>query len=151
MFSSNDKLFMERAFELAMECLDDEEVPVGAVIVKDNKIIGEGKNKVISENDVTSHAEINAIRDASKNIKNYRLNGSSMYVTLEPCHMCAKAIIDARLKNLIFSTKEPKTGSIVSIDCFFDNQFLNHKVDYRFGLLEQESSSLLKDFFLSKR
>ena len=151
MFSSNDKLFMERAFELAMESLDDEEVPVGAVIVKDNKIIGEGKNKVISENDVTSHAEINAIRDASKNINNYRLNGSSMYVTLEPCHMCAKAIIDARLENLIFSTKEPKTGSIVSIDCFFDNQFLNHKVDYRFGLLEEESSSLLKDFFLSKR
>ena len=65
--------------------------------------------------------------------------------------MCAKAIIDARLENLIFSTKEPKTGSIVSIDCFFDNQFLNHKVDYRFGLLEEESSSLLKDFFLSKR
>ena len=151
MFSSNEKLFMERAFELAMECLDDEEVPVGAVIVKDNKIIGEGKNKVISENDVTSHAEINAIRDASKNIKNYRLNGSSMYVTLEPCHMCAKAIIDARLKNLIFSTKEPQTGSIVTIDYFFDNQFLNHKVDYRFGLLEEESSSLLKDFFLSKR
>ena len=151
MFSSNDKLFMERAFELAMECLDDEEVPVGAVIVKDNKIIGEGKNKVISDNDVTSHAEINAIRDASKNINNYRLNGSSMYVPLEPCHMCAKAIIDARLENLIFSTKEPKTGSIVSIDCFLDNQFLNHKVDYRFGLLEEESSSLLKDFFLSKR
>ena len=104
MFSSNDKLFMERAFELAMECLDDEEVPVGAVIVKDNKIIGEGKNKVISDNDVTSHAEINAIRDASKNINNYRLNGSSMYVTLEPCHMCAKAIIDARLENLIINS-----------------------------------------------
>ena len=151
MFSSNDKLFMERAFELAMECLDDEEVPVGAVIVKDNKIIGEGKNKVISENDVTSHAEINAIRDASKNIKNYRLNGSSMYVTLEPCHMCAKAIIDALLENLIFSTKEPKKGSIVSIDCCYDNKLLNHKFDYRFGLLEEESSSLLKDFFLSKR
>ena len=85
---------MERAFELAVEFFDDEEVPVGAVIVKDGKIIGEGRNKVISKNDVTSHAEINALRDASKNTNNYRLNDCSMYVTLEPCHMCAKAAID---------------------------------------------------------
>ena len=97
MFSSKDKLFMERAFELAVESFDDQEVPVGAVIVKDGKIIGEGKNKVISKNDVTSHAEINALRDASKNTNNYRLNECSMYVTLEPCHMCAKAAIDARI------------------------------------------------------
>ena len=151
MFSSTDKLFMERAFELAMECLDDEEVPVGAVIVKDKKIIGEGKNKVIFDNDVTSHAEINAIRDASKNMNNYRLNECSIFVTLEPCHMCAKAIVDARLKNLIFAAKEPKTGSILSIDSFLDNPALNHKVEYKFGLLEKESSDLLKDFFISKR
>ena len=151
MFSSTDKLFMERAFELAMECLDDEEVPVGAVIVKDKKIIGEGKNKVIFDNDVTSHAEINAIRDASKNMNNYRLNECSIFVTLEPCHMCAKAIVDARLKSLIFAAKEPKTGSILSIDSFLDNPALNHKVEYKFGLLEKESSDLLKDFFISRR
>ena len=151
MFSSTDKLFMERAFELAMECFDDEEVPVGAVIVKDKKIIGEGKNKVIFDNDVTSHAEINAIRDASKNMNNYRLNECSIFVTLEPCHMCAKAIVDARLKNLIFAAKEPKTGSILSIDSFLDNPALNHKVEYKFGLLEKESSDLLKDFFISRR
>jgi len=151
MFSSKDKLFMERAIELAKECFDEGEVPVGAVIVKDEKIIGEGKNKVISENDVTSHAEINAIRDASKTIQNYRLNDCSMYVTLEPCHMCAKAAVDARMSSVIFATSEPKTGSIVSIDNFFDKKELNHNPKYQFGLLKEESSKLLKDFFRLRR
>jgi tRNA(adenine34) deaminase len=151
MFSSQDKLFMKRAIDLAKECINDEEVPVGAVIVKHGKIIGEGKNRVIHENDVTSHAEINAIRNASKNIKNYRLNKCSMYVTLEPCHMCAKAIVDARLNSVIFASSEPKTGSVISIDNFFDKKELNHKIKYLHGLLDEESSSLLKDFFISKR
>ena len=142
---------MERAIELAKECFDEGEVPVGAVIVKDEKIIGEGKNKVISENDVTSHAEINAIRDASKTIQNYRLNDCSMYVTLEPCHMCAKAAVDARMSSVIFATSEPKTGSIVSIDNFFDKKELNHNPKYQFGLLKEESSKLLKDFFRLRR
>ena len=151
MFSSKDKFFMERAIELAKECFDEGEVPVGAVIVKDEKIIGEGKNKVIFENDVTSHAEINAIRDASKTIQNYRLNDCSMYVTLEPCHMCAKAAVDARMSSVIFATSEPKTGSIVSIDNFFDKKELNHNPKYQFGLLKEESSKLLKDFFRLRR
>ena len=142
---------MERAIELAKECFDEGEVPVGAVIVKDEKIIGEGKNKVIFENDVTSHAEINAIRDASKTIQNYRLNDCSMYVTLEPCHMCAKAVVDARMSSVIFATSEPKTGSIVSIDNFFDKKELNHNTKYQFGLLKEESSKLLKDFFRLRR
>ena len=142
---------MERAIELAKECFDEGEVPVGSVIVKDEKIIGEGKNKVIFENDVTSHAEINAIRDASKTIQNYRLNDCSMYVTLEPCHMCAKAAVDARMSSVIFATSEPKTGSIVSIDNFFDKKELNHNPKYQFGLLKEESSKLLKDFFRLRR
>ena len=142
---------MQRAIELAKECFDEGEVPVGAVIVKDEKIIGEGKNKVIFENDVTSHAEINAIRDASKTIQNYRLNDCSMYVTLEPCHMCAKAAVDARMSSVIFATSEPKTGSIVSIDNFFDKKELNHNPKYQFGLLKEESSKLLKDFFRLRR
>ena len=151
MFSSQDKLFMERAIELAKESFDDGEVPVGAVIVQNEMIIGEGKNKVIFENDVSSHAEINAIRAASKKIKNYRLNDCSMYVTLEPCHMCAKAAVDARMSSVIFSTPEPKTGSIVSIDNFFDKKELNHNPKYQFGLLKEESSKLLKDFFRLRR
>ena len=142
---------MERAIELAKECFDEGEVPIGAVIVKDEKITGEGKNKVIFENDVTSHAEINAIRDASKTIQNYRLNDCSMYVTLEPCHMCAKAAVDARMSSVIFATSEPKTGSIVSIDNFFDKKELNHNPKYQFGLLKEESSKLLKDFFRLRR
>ncbi len=151
MFSSQDKLFMERAIELAKESFDDGEVPVGAVIVQNEKIIGEGKNKVIFENDVTSHAEINAIRAASKKIKNYRLNDCSMYVTLEPCHMCAKAAVDARISSVIFAASEPKTGSIISIDNFFDKKELNHNPAYQHGLLKDESSKLLKDFFRLRR
>ena len=142
---------MERAIELAKESFDDGEVPVGAVIVQNETIIGEGKNKVIFENDVTSHAEINAIRAASKKIKNYRLNDCSMYVTLEPCHMCAKAAVDARMSSVIFAASEPKTGSIISIDNFFDKKELNHNPAYQHGLLKDESSKLLKDFFRLRR
>ena len=142
---------MERAIELAKESFDDGEVPVGAVVVRDEKIIGEGKNKVIFDNDVTSHAEINAIREASKKIKNYRLKDCSMYVTLEPCHMCSKAAVDARLSSIIFAASEPKTGSIISIDNFFDKKELNHNPAYQHGLLKDESSKLLKDFFRLRR
>tara|TARA_Y200000002_G_scaffold76061_2_gene59721 strand:- start:1632 stop:2087 length:456 start_codon:yes stop_codon:yes gene_type:complete len=151
MFSSKDKLFMERAIELAKECFDEGEVPVGAVIVKDEKITGEGKNKVIFENDVSSHAEINAIRDASKTIQNYRLNDCSMYVTLEPCHMCAKAIVDARIDRIVFAAPEPKTGSLISIDNLYDRIKFNHQVKFESGLLEEESANLLKDFFKERR
>ena len=151
MFSSMDRVFMDRAFELAIESFNDEEVPVGAVVVKNKKIIGEGKNSVISNNDVTSHAEINAIKNASKKIGNYRLNDCSLYVTLEPCHMCAKAAVDARVSSIIFAALEPKTGCIVSIDNFLDKKILNHAVDYRYGLMADQSSVLLKKFFKSRR
>ena len=150
-FSNQDKFFMKTALSLAKEAYTKNEVPVGAVIVKNNEIIGKGRNCVISDKDVTSHAEINAIRSASRKLENYRLNGCSIFVTLEPCHMCAKAIVDARIKFLIFATKEPKTGSICSIDNFLDKKVLNHKVNYKFGLLKEESSNLLKDFFINKR
>ena len=142
---------MKSALNLAKESFDLNEVAVGAVVVKDNKIIGTGRNEVISDIDVSSHAEINAIRSASKHINNYRLNDCTIFVTLEPCHMCAKAIIDARISELIFSAKEPKTGSIVSIDKFLDNKSLNHSVSYKFGLYENESSNLLKNFFKARR
>ena len=109
---------MRIALDLAKESFDFEEVPVGAVVVKGEKILGKGRNTVISDNDVSSHAEINAIRNASVTIGNYRLNDCVMYVTLEPCHMCAKAIVDARICSVIFGCPEPKTGSIISIDNF---------------------------------
>ena len=94
-FSDQDRFFMESAMELAKESFLQDEVPVGAVVVKENKIIGSGRNTVIADNDVSSHAEINALRSASKELNNFRLNGCTIYVTLEPCHMCAKAIVDA--------------------------------------------------------
>ena len=142
---------MQSALIKAKESFNCGEVPVGAVVVKDGEIIGEGRNNVISDQDVTSHAEINAIRAASKTIKNYRLNKCSIFITLEPCHMCAKAIIDARLESMIFATKEPKTGSIVSVDNFFDKEYLNHSVKYKFGLFEKEAADLLKNFFMLRR
>ena len=150
-FSDQDRFFMESAMELAKESFLKDEVPVGAVVVKENKIIGSGRNTVIADNDVSSHAEINALRSASKELNNFRLNGCSIYVTLEPCHMCAKAIVDARIDMLVFAAKEPKTGSICSIDNFLENKALNHSVKYKFGLSEDISANLLKDFFKQKR
>ena len=151
MFSDQDRSFMEMALDEAQLSFDDNEVPVGAIIVKDNEVIGCGRNRVIHTNNVTSHAEINAIIDASKNTNNYRLNNAKMYVTLEPCHMCAKAIIDARIDEVIFAAPEPKTGSIISIDNIYERIKFNHKTSYKYGLLMNESSNLLKKFFKTKR
>jgi len=143
--------FMAIAMDLANTAFQENEVPVGAVVVKDGKIIGKGFNQVITTNSVSSHAEILAINNASQTINNYRLKGCEIYVTLEPCHMCAKAIVDARIKNLYFATPEPKTGSIISVDNFLEKKFLNHRVNYEYGILRQESVELLKSFFASKR
>ena len=151
MFSDQDRSFMEMALNEAKLSFNENEVPVGAIIVKDNIVIGSGHNQVINTNNVTSHAEINAIIDASKTINNYRLNNTKMYVTLEPCHMCAKAILDARIEELIFGALEPKTGSIVSIDNLYDRVKFNHTAIYRHGLLSKKSSKFLKDFFKNKR
>jgi tRNA(adenine34) deaminase len=151
MFSDQDRSFMEMALDEAQLSFNDNEVPVGAIIVKDNEVIGSGRNQVIKNNNVASHAEINAIINASKNINNYRLNNTKMYVTLEPCHMCAKAIIDARIDEIIFAAPEPKTGSIISIDNIYERIKFNHKISYKHGLLMDEGSKLLKDFFKTRR
>ena len=150
MFSELDRAFMQEAIELAKEAELNGEVPVGAVITLDNKIIGRGFNQVISLTDVSAHAEILAIKDASKTINNYRLKNTCMYVTLEPCHMCAKALIDARVSKLIFSTFEPKSGAITSIDNLYEKPF-NHNIEYQHGLLQAESSKILKEFFKARR
>ena len=143
--------FMSEALSMAEVAFQNNEVPVGAVIVKDDKMIGNGFNQVIEKNSVSSHAEINAINDASQTIQNYRLIDCDIYVTLEPCHMCAKALVDARVKNLFFGALEPKTGAIVSVDYFLDAPHLNHKINYSSGHLGEESANLLKKFFRQKR
>ena len=116
-----------------------------------HRIISVGSNKCISKNSPVRHAEIEAIEAACNILKNYRLPDTSMYVTLEPCHMCCMAIVNARIENLYFGAKEPKTGAVVSVDNFLDKKFLNHKVNYFGGYMEGESSELLKDFFASRR
>lgn len=151
MFTSDDSSFMGLAIQEAEKAFTNNEVPVGAIIVQQNKIIGKGRNRVIENQNVSSHAEIEAIIDASKNVKNYRLNKSTIYISLEPCHMCVKAIVDARIDEIVFAALEPKTGSIISIDNLLDRIPFNHKVSYRHGLMKEESSKLLKDFFKNRR
>ena len=131
---------MNNALDLAREAFKSDEVPIGAIITYEGKIIGRGFNKVIIDNDVSSHAEINAIRDASKQIGNFRLNDCTIYVTLEPCHMCAKAIVEARLKSLVFAAHEPKTGSINSVDNYLDKNFLNRSVFFTRHILYEQCS-----------
>jgi len=142
---------MAEAINLAKLAFNSDEVPVGAIIVNNGEIIGRGFNQVIEKNSVSSHAEINAINEASQFIKNYRLKGCDIFVTLEPCHMCAKAIVDARIDTLYFSANEPKTGAIESIDQFLNRDDLNHQVLYSGGHMQEQSSNLLKKFFQSKR
>tara|TARA_Y100000768_G_scaffold361118_1_gene318915 strand:- start:968 stop:1411 length:444 start_codon:yes stop_codon:yes gene_type:complete len=142
---------MNEAIKMAEQAFQNDEVPVGAIVVYDGQIIGRGFNQVLSKNSVSSHAEINAINQASQFFQNYRLNGCDIYVTLEPCHMCAKAIVDARINSLYFGSNQPKTGAIESIDKFLERDDLNHKVIFSGGHLKEQSADLLKKFFQIKR
>lgn len=152
MHSPFDQSCMERALELARHAATRDEVPVGAVLALENKIIGAGFNQPIATSDPTSHAELIAIRNGAKKIGNYRLPKTTLYVTLEPCPMCAGAIIHARIERLVVATKDPRTGSCGSVFNLTNSAPpLNHKVTVEFGLLEEECASLLKQFFKSKR
>ena len=143
--------FMADAMNNAKLAFYNDEVPVGAIVVNNGQIIGRGFNQVIEKNSVSSHAEINAINQASQFIRNYRLVGCDIFVTLEPCHMCAKAIVDARIDSLYFGAKEPKTGAIESIDQFLNRDDLNHKVIFSGGHMQDDASLLLRQFFYHKR
>ena len=142
---------MISAIEQAKNAGFSDEVPIGSIIVLDDEIISVGSNRCISKNSPIRHAEIEAIESACSFLNNYRLPKTSIYVTLEPCHMCCMAIVNARIQNLFFGAFEPKTGAVVSVDNFLDKDFLNHKVNYSGGHMERESSELLKDFFATKR
>jgi len=126
-------------------------VPVGAVLVKDGIVIGEGRNAPISSNDATAHAEIQAIRVACKSTNNYRLPETTLYVTLEPCAMCAGAIIHARVQRIFVAAREPRAGAGGSVLKVLENDKLNHRCEVEFGLLENESAALLKGFFKARR
>lgn len=147
----NDHDWMAYALELAKQAQAHDEVPVGAVIVRDGDILGEGYNQPIAMHDPTAHAEIQAIRSACINTGNYRLPGATLYVTLEPCLMCAGAIINSRIERVVFATKEPKMGATGSCFDIFNTQQLTHYVHCEHGVLAQQSSELLLKFFRDRR
>ena len=142
---------MRAALELAQEARSAGEVPVGAVVVKQGEIVGRGYNHPISAHDPTAHAEIAALRDASKRLGNYRLGGCELYVTLEPCAMCAGAIVHARLDRLTYGAADPKTGACGSVIDVFADSRLNHHTVVEKGLLASEAGELLREFFAARR
>lgn len=143
--------FMQEALRLAREAEQHGEVPVGAVVVKDNKIIGSGFNQPISACDPTAHAEIVALRNAAKNIHNYRLVDCDLYVTIEPCAMCAGAIVHSRVRKVYFGATEPKAGALMSTQQFFSSPQLNHRAEMESGVLETECRDVVQQFFKNKR
>lgn len=143
--------FMREALRLAREAQHLGEVPVGAVVVKDNKIIGRGFNQPISACDPTAHAEMVALRDAAKTINNYRLVDCDLYVTIEPCAMCAGAVVHSRVRKVIFGATEPKAGAVVSTQQFFNSPQLNHHVQHEGGVLAAECREVVQSFFKNKR
>jgi tRNA(adenine34) deaminase len=149
--SENDKHFMQCALALAHKAQQEGEVPVGAVLVHDGEVIGEGYNQLISLSDPTAHAEIQALRQAATHLGNYRLPGSSLYVTIEPCTMCAGAMVHARIGRLIYGASEPKAGVAASQGHFFEQAFLNHRVEVEGGVLASSCSALISEFFRAKR
>ena len=142
---------MRAALRECQKAVNSGEVPVGAVIVKDGKIIARGFNKNITATDPTAHAEIVALRRAAKKLGNYRLNDCTIYVTLEPCAMCASALVHARIKKIVYGAPDPKAGACGSIFNIARHEKLNHKIELSSGALEDECSKMLKDFFKSKR
>lgn len=146
-----DARWMHYALKLAAKGEAQGEVPVGAVVVKDEQILGEGWNQPISSCDPSAHAEIVALRQAALNMHNYRLSGATLYVTLEPCTMCVGALIHARIGRLVFGTSEPKAGVVVSRAQLLEADYLNHRLNYQGGVLAERCQHQLSRFFQQRR
>ena len=146
-----DGRWMEHALVLAERGAQQDEVPVGAVVIRDGEVLGEGWNRPIGSNDPTAHAEIVALRDAAQKTANYRLSGATLYVTLEPCLMCAGAMIHARIARLVFGAGDPKRGAVNSTAQVFDTQGLNHRVQVEGGVLAEQCGLRLQAFFRERR
>lgn len=149
--TEQDIKWMQHAIQLAKHAESIDEVPVGAVIVKNNEIVAEGWNQPITGNDPTAHAEVVALRAAAEALSNYRIVDTTMYVTLEPCTMCAGALIHARVSRVVFGATDPRTGAAGSVFDILTTKKLNHIIDVEQGVLEHECAQLLKDFFKNKR
>jgi tRNA(adenine34) deaminase len=151
-FSPDDDRFMRRALELARHAEEEHsEVPVGAVLVADGAIVGEGWNHNISGNDPSAHAEVMALRDAGKRLGNYRFPGATLYVTLEPCVMCSGALVHARVARVVFGADDPKTGAAGSVFDTLISAKHNHRITVERGLRADEASNLLRTFFRQRR
>jgi tRNA(adenine34) deaminase len=151
-FSVDDHAYMQRALQLAVHARDAEnEVPVGAVLVLGGDIVGIGWNRNITLHDPSAHAEIQALRAAGEKLANHRLSGATLYVTLEPCSMCAMAMIHARIGRVVYAASDPKTGAAGSVFQTLIDERHNHRIDVAGGLMAEESASLLRDFFRSRR
>lgn len=149
--SKTDILWMRKALELAKRAANMGEVPVGALLVTDDMVLGEGFNSSISSHDASAHAEIQALRMAGRQSLNYRLPGTTLYVTLEPCAMCAGAIVHARVDRVVIGASDPRTGAAGTIMNILQHEQLNHQCEITIGVLQDECSNLLRDFFKAKR
>ena len=147
----SDERWMRDALVLARQAGEAGEVPVGAIMVRAGEVLGRGFNQPIRTCDATAHAEIVALRDASQFCNNYRLPGTTLYVTIEPCTMCLGAMIHARVERLVFGAPEPRAGAVVSQAALIDAGHFNHRLSFTQGVLADECSTLLQDFFRSRR
>lgn len=146
-----DEHWMHKALAMASQAATQNEVPVGAVVIKQGQLIATGMNESITAIDPSAHAEIVALRAAAQQLGNYRLPGCEMYVTLEPCCMCAGALVHARLSRLVFAAYDYKSGVVSSHLSILDSPFLNHKIPWRGGVLESQAAQLLSEFFKQRR
>lgn len=142
---------MEEALRAAQRALEAGEVPVGAVVVLDGRIVGRGWNQNIAENDPTAHAEVVALREAGANVGNHRLEGAELFVTIEPCAMCAGAAVHARLKRVVYGADDPKAGAVHSVLQVLNHPSLNHQMEVRAGVLAGRCAEMLQAFFRSRR
>jgi tRNA(adenine34) deaminase len=149
--ATHDELWMEEALRAAQRALEAGDVPVGAVVIHNNQIVGRGWNRNLADADPTAHAEIIALRAAGKNLGNHRLGDCELFVTIEPCAMCAGALVHARLKRLVYGADDPKAGAVHSVMRVLNHPSLNHQMEVQSGVLAGRSAELLQDFFKRRR
>jgi tRNA(adenine34) deaminase len=149
--AARDEFFMRRALREAQRALEEEEVPVGAVVVREGRIVARAHNRPLHLNDPSAHAEILALRRAARKLANYRLTGCTLYVTIEPCAMCAGAIVQARLRRVVFGASDPKAGASGSALTVLNHPKLNHQAEVSGGLLADDCAAILRKFFRRRR
>ena len=149
--STSDELWMKEALRAAQRAFDAGEVPVGAVVVRDGQIVGRGFNRNILDHDPTAHAEMVALREAGVAVGNHRLGGCDLFVTIEPCAMCAGAMVHARIRRLVYGATDPKAGAVESVMSVLNHPAMNHQIEIRRGVLAGKCAEVLQEFFRNKR